>query len=162
MQDIFEWRCCAHGPHEVFRQIDAPTHTQAKKFMEFWNSRSPDGIRLGRDVPSRRIACLLSSILIWEPVDDWSDLVVRHAGEAIEHRFGVGSKGKRMSGFFSPEEFPGHLQVCRGVADTGAPVVLDSILRSDAVELMHFEVVILPIIAENDARWGMACLSYFR
>lgn len=150
-------------PHDVPRELDAPTHTQAKQLMDIWATRPADGLRLGRDVPSRRIARLLSNILIWEPTQDQSDLSIRHAGEGVELRFGAGAKGKRLSQLFSPADAASHRAlVCRAV-ETKAPVIFESILRSDVIELMHLEVVVLPVVSPDGAGlWPMAGLFYFR
>lgn len=160
---VCAWSGAKKVPHDVAQRLEFPTHTQAKIFMDFWEARPADGILLGRDVPSRHIARLLSNILIWEPLADEADLVVWHAGEGVEHRFGSGIKGKRMSEMFASEDVDTHRRLICGAVETNAPVIFDSVLCSDMIELMHLEIVVLPVVAPQGAGiWPMAGLFYFR
>lgn len=144
-------------------RIAAPTHTQAIKLMDYWHERPADGLRMGRDMPSRKVASLLSYIMIWEPEPDGSDLVVRHAGEAVAYRFGINTKGRRLSALVPRAENDSHQAVFSDVIRTQEPVVIDTVLRNDAVELMHLELVVLPVFAAcGIARWAMAGMFYFR
>jgi hypothetical protein len=151
------------GPREVLCRLDAPTHTQAKKLLDFWNTRPADGIVMGRDVPSRRIAPLLSNIMIWEPVDGDTDFVIHHIGEGAQIRFGGNAKGRRMTEMFPPEAIQLRQNLYAENRDGDHAIVLDVRLYSDVIELMHFELVLLPVRSSVDGPfWVLAGIFYFR
>ena len=63
--------------------LEVPTHPKAIRLLEFWNERAVDGIVIGRDVPSRKIADLLSHISIGEPIEGGTDFRIRLAGSSL-------------------------------------------------------------------------------
>lgn len=148
--------------HDEFRSIETPTHPLAVKFLAFWKSRPADGIVIGRDVPSRRIANILSNVILFEPVNGFRDLRVRLAGVAIRHRLDGDIKGKLMSQLFPPEEFRQHIKTAPQVIETNTPLIIDSRLNRGSVEKLHLEVVVLPVFAPNRTdKWILAGYFYF-
>ena len=148
--------------HDAYAIIAAPRHPDSKKLVAFWNASGPDGIVMGRDVPSRKIANLLSHIMVWEPLDDSSDMNVRLAGAALQRRFAGDLKGRMMSELFPPSDFRDHLRNALGVIESGAPLVLDSHVSCGKIEQLHLEVVMLPIASPDRAhRWLLAGSFYF-
>jgi hypothetical protein len=142
--------------------VQAAHHGDALKLLAFWEARPPDGIVMGRDVPSRSMACLLSSIMILEPVQDGSDMRVRLAGASLEKRFGYDVKGRLMSEMFPLEEFRDHLKDALSVIETGKAVIIDSRLSAGAVEKLHLEVVQFPIFAtDRKSKWVLTGTFYF-
>ncbi len=145
-----------HGVHagadalqDEYRIIAPPAHPQAQKLLVFWNARPSDGIIIGRDVPSRSIANILSNVTIDEPVNGGLDCRVRLAGESIKRRFGRGITGMLMSELFPPNDFRGHLDDAFANIEAGMATVIDSRLSNWPVEKMHLEVVILPVLAPD-------------
>ena len=164
-----EWAHTSNGTtpgvlklHDDFKVMAAPIHPKAQKLYAFWQERAERGIVIGRDVPSRPIADLLSSISIYEPANDGTDLRVRLAGSSMRRRFGDDITGKLMSELFAPDDFRAHFEDARASLDTGRPTFVDSRLSIGAVEQMHLEVVTLPVLAPDAiGRWLLAGIFYF-
>lgn len=147
---------------DEYRTMPAPTHSGAQKLLAFWKARPADGIVVGRDVPSRAIAAILNNIAIFEPVDGGRDLKVRLAGSSLRRRFDGEITGKLMSELFPPEDFRDHLKQTLLGLKTDTAVIINSHLISGAVEKMHMEVVVLPILApDRVSKWVLAGLFYF-
>jgi hypothetical protein len=135
--------------HVDYGVVPIARHGDAQKLLAYWEARPPDGIVIGRDIPSRSIASLLSSILIWEPVQDGSDMRVRLAGASLEKRYGYDVKGRLMSEMFPPEAFVDHLRETMSVIKTGKSAIIEARLRAGTVEKMHIEVVLFPVFAPD-------------
>ncbi len=147
---------------DVFHVLDVPRHPQAQEFLAFWKARPKDGIVIGRDVPSRRIAGLLGHIIVFEPVDGGSDYRVRLAGDSIRLRFDRDVTGMLMSEMFPPAQFREHIATTLAVISSQTPVIIDSHLTNGTVEKMHMEVVILPAVApDRVGNWTFVGLFYF-
>ena len=144
-----------------YRTLEAPTHPKALRLMEFWKANASNGIVVGRDVPSRAISDILSSIAIFEPVDGGSDYRARLAGELVRRRFSRDITGKLLSELFSEDDFHDHLNANNAHILAGTPQIIDSRLTNGAVEQMHLEVVLLPVLAPDRAsKWLLAGLFY--
>jgi hypothetical protein len=149
-------------PAYKYAIVAAPTHLGAQELLAFWNARPSDGIVIGRDVPSRQIANILSHIAIYEPVSGRHDLKVRLAGNSVCSRYGCDIKGKLMSELFDPNDFHHHLRKTLEVLDNDAPLILDSHLISGSVERLHAEVVVMPVWpADRSGKWVLAGFFYF-
>jgi len=147
---------------DEFTLIPAPRHQGAKKLLAFWNTRPAGGIVVGRDVPSRAIASLLSHIVVWEPLEDNSDMKVRLAGAALSRRFPGDLKGRTMSDLFPAEQFRRTLTESKQVFESGKPLVLDSQVMRGTIEVLHLEVVLLPIRSPDGKRpWLLSGVFYF-
>ena len=143
--NVLDWD--GGGPRRnEFRFVDAPTLELAKKLMAFWDARPADGVVVGRDVPSRPLAALLSNISIWEPRESGEDFFVHLAGSATQIRFGEDITGKMMSAVFDPFSFD--------LWRDGFNAVL---------KLLHLEAIGLPVLsADQSARWVLLGMFYFR
>lgn len=142
--------------------VDEARHPDAVKLLAFWAARAPDGIVMGRDIPSRAISGLLSRIVIWEPVRDGRDLRARLAGAALLRRFGDDIKGRLMSELLPPEDVQKFLTGALNVLENGRSLVLDSRLIAGTVEMMHLEIVVFPVIApDRKGTWVLAGVFYF-
>ena len=63
---------------EVRTRIDVPSQYGARLLLDYWRARqAEDGFVVGRDVPSRRLACVLRNLAIYEPIEDGRDFRVR-------------------------------------------------------------------------------------
>lgn len=145
-----------------FATVETASHPDAQKLLAFWDARPSDGIVVGRDIPSREISGLLSSIAIWEPLAGWSDMRARLSGASVQKRFGFDVKGHLMSECFPPEEFLDHLEGLERVIKSGQCGVLDSRLVIGAVEKLHLEVVVFPVLSpDRTSTWALMGLFYF-
>ena len=150
------------GIQTEYRSIATPVHPQAEKVLAFWDARPADGIIIGRDVPSRAIASLLSHVIIHEPIDGGSDLKVRVAGTAVRRRFGRDITGETMSKLFSTPTFAARLQSVLTAIETGAPQFADCHLSNGSFEILHSELEILPVIARDRiSKWAMTVVLFF-
>lgn len=151
------------GAHEELKTLVAPTHPDAYKLLAFWKARPSDGLVIGRDVPSRRIAPLLSNIMVSEPVDGGRDFLVHLAGDGTRHRFGAVAKDVKLSQLVPPEQLLRHAAIVRRALETDEPDISVARQYSGAVELTHMEVVILPVWAPGrSGKWVLAGIFYFR
>ncbi|MDE2135631.1 MAG: PAS domain-containing protein [Alphaproteobacteria bacterium] len=148
--------------HDEYSLVASPRHPQAQKLLAFWNARAKDGIVIGRDVPSRSIASLLSSVMVCEPVGGRRDFRVRLAGASLRGRFGCDIKGKLMSELFPPDDFRHHLRATLAALAKDMPLIFDSRLTNGSVETLHVEVVVLPVLpADRGGKWALAGFFYF-
>lgn len=155
---------CAAGAgiHSTYKPITELTHPVAGKVLAFWRERPADGIVIGRDVPSRAIASLLSRIIVHEPIDDGRDLKVRVAGGGIVRRFGIDITGKTMSELFPTPDFKDRLESVLKAIREGTPQYADCVLCAGNVEMLHTELVILPVYAPNHVDvWGLTVCCFF-
>lgn len=150
------------GIHTEYRPVAAPTHPQAGKALAFWDARPADGIIIGRDVPSRAIASVLSRIIVHEPINGGSDLKVRVAGTAIRRRFGRDITGSTLSELFPTPAFPSRLESVLTAIETNAPQFADCQLSNGSLGILHSELVILPILApDRVSKWAITFVFFF-
>jgi hypothetical protein len=128
--------------------VDTPRHGEALQLYDYWHDvRARHGdFRLGRDIPARPIAQLLKNIAINEPVRNGTDMRIRLAGSAVRRRFDGRLDGLLLSEVFGPEEFEFNLKDSNRVLATGVPSIFDSALKGYAVEELHAEIMLLPIV----------------
>ena len=152
----------AGGIVSVYRPISELTHPVAQKAMAFWNKRPADGLVLGRDIPSRAIADLLKRIIVHEPIDGGRDLKVRLAGGAIRQRFGREITGATLSQLFPTSDLPIRLQSVMTAINEGIPQFADCALSGGSMQMLHTELVILPVFAPNQtSKWAMTVCCFF-
>jgi hypothetical protein len=146
----------------LIKQLSEPTLPKAKKLLEFWQERQPEGVVVGRHVPSREIAPLLSSLVLYEPVDDGNDWRVRLAGAALLRRFGRDVSGQMISDLYPHDHFLILRSRAIGVLRSRAPHTDEVEIRSTERTLQHFETVHLPVFAPDGVvLWDMAGYFYF-
>ncbi len=145
-----------------YQRVDALEHWLAPEALRFWNDRPADGIVIGRDVPSRAIARLLNSIVIYEPVDDHHDLKVRLAGTALWRRFSRDITGRRMSELFGPDDFPSRFRTVMECIEQNVPRMARVTHTIKSVEVLRLELLTIPVLAPNGGdRWGLTFSFYF-
>lgn len=145
-----------------FLRVDALEHWLAPEALSFWERRPADGLKVGRDVPSRAIAHLLNRVILYEPVDDGHDLKVRLAGTVTRRRFECDITGKKMSALFEPDKFPIRFGVVMEAIKDNAPKMVRITHGLKDFELLRFELLILPVIAPNGRdRWALTFCFYF-
>jgi hypothetical protein len=153
---------------ENFRVIAVPRQDLTKQLLAFWNARPADGIVVGRDVPARKIARLLSHVMIWEAVAGGEDFRLQHMGEAIRRRFGDNVTGKLMSELMAPEIFAYHRDVDRKLLTVDDVALFEVTLVSPAIGAgegsvqLHYELVKFPVHArDGKSRLIMSGTFYF-
>jgi hypothetical protein len=152
--------------HESLHQIDMPQSENMRALVTIWENRPPDGLVVGRDIPSRAIARVLSHILLWEPIEDGVDLVLRLCGEGMRLRFGADAVGKRFSELIAPEVVPFFRDLGKRMLDEERCASFDIRLKRrvavDGRNELHFELVIFPVWSpDRKARWFLNGISYF-
>jgi hypothetical protein len=146
----------------LITELSEPTLPGAVKLIEFWRACQPDGVVVGRDVPSREIAPLLSSLVLFEPIDDGGDWRIRLAGAALLRRFGHDVTGSLISKLYPHDHFEIIRSRAAGVLEMNKPHTDDVVIKNSERTLQHFETVHLPVYAPGRAaRWDMAGYFYF-
>lgn len=146
-----------------FVSIDRMIHPDAGLVAKFWDHRPADGIRIGRDVPSRSIARLLGRTVVCEPIDTGRDVRIRVAGHDVTRRFSRDIVRSPMSAIFTDrDEFDLRLRTVNEVVATGTPRMMRIVHRCGTVELLRQEAVALPATAPDGvSRWALVFALYF-
>jgi len=151
-----------HGICTEYEAIAAPTHPDAAKALAFWQARPADGIIIGRDLPSRAIASLLSHVIVHEPIDGGNDLKVRLAGTAVRRRFGRDITGCTLSELFPTDSFTYRLRSVMMAIETGEPQYADCQISNGNLDLLHSQLLILPVLSADRAnKWAMTVVFFF-
>jgi hypothetical protein len=143
---------------------DAPELPATKALIALWQSYEPDGMRMGRDIPSREFGKFLGNIIIVEPVGAWEDSYIRLAGQLLMTRFGRDVTGMRGSEVFADNP-KGHKLLCdrsREAVKARKPFFVDSRVVRNGEELMHLESLNAPIFGPNgEPGWMMGAMFLF-
>lgn len=151
---------------ERYEPVDVPQHEPAQALVDFWNRRPEDGIQVGRDIPSRKIARLLSHVLIWETLAGGEDYRLHLIGETVRLRFDGDARGHRLRELLAPGVVPFFIE-------TGRMMLAKDICRCfdmhvsrqepiDGQKELHFELVVFPVWSpDRKSRWIFNGLFYF-
>lgn len=141
---------------ETFWCIDHPQHSLARELVAVWDERPDDGLQLGRDIPSRKMARTLANLLIWEPVEDGNDFRLFLMGEVLRFRFGGNATGRYMSELLDPEIYTAFQMYCRTMLSQDNCDCFDVKLSQDAsryaLQAQEFELVMMPIYSRTRSR----------
>lgn len=147
--------------HSRYERMDVLTHPQAQIVKRFWDNRPSDGIVVGRDIPSRPIARLLSHIIIYQPLVS-GDLKVHLAGTAIRCRFARDITGDAMSDLFGPEDYPVRYRAVMDVIELGEPRGACITHTAGGIEVFRLELVTLPVWSpDHSEKWAASFSFYF-
>ena len=163
MSDSYALGERVHKPSEKFTYpkaaIAEPQHPSSKVLIAHWRAyEAKGGMRMGRDIPSRGIAKLLSCISICEPLGDWVDGRIRVAGSILTLRFGRDIHGLLISELYKDDPAGGQMLLgnARRAQETRQPGLLSTRVCADEHEVMRFEVVALPIFATDGiTQWSL-------
>ena len=145
-----------------YAQVDRLSHPDAQQALRFWQERPVDGILMGRDIPSRSIARLLSRIVIYEPVDGGADFKVHLAGASIRHRFGRDISGESIALLFTAGDLPLRRDALNGVLMLNEPRMACIVHSVGKVEILKIELLQVPVTAPNGRdRWVLTFVFYF-
>ena len=152
--------------HEGFRPIEQPQNERLRQLLDLWHARPEDGLEIGRDIPSRRFAPLLSHILLWEPIDGGANYRLKLCGDALRLRFGNHAVGMLFTDLIAPEIVPAFLAGARTMLAKDSHICFDmQLVRNEPVEgrsELHFELVIFPVWAQHrTSRWLLNGIYYF-
>jgi hypothetical protein len=149
--------------HEVFTVMHEPSHYDARHLFEFWRERNDEGgFVIGRHVPSRALARLMSHLVVYEPLDEGEDFRARIAGTSLLRRFGRDISGSKLSELFEPHAFEAQRDDLRTLLRTGKPCVLEVKATVDGYPALHFEILALPVLApDRETPWVLSGLFYY-
>lgn len=144
---------------------EAPELSPTRALLKIWQQyEADDGMRMGRDIPSRKLARFLAHISIIEAIDDWADSFVRLAGQALMIRFGKDITGARGSEVFS-DNLERHRVLCdlaRAAQRSRKPFFMDSAVVRGGEALMRMETLHVPIYGpDGSPAWHMSALFFF-
>lgn len=153
----------AAGFHEVFTVMREPSHYDARHLFEFWRERNDEGgFVIGRHVPSRPLARLMSHLIVYEPLDEGEDFRARIAGTSLLRRFGRDISGSKLSELFGRDAFEAQRDDLRTLLRTGKPCVLEVKASVDGHPTLHFVIVALPVLApDRETPWVLSGLFYY-
>lgn len=143
---------------EEFQEIDSPQTLQGRLFAELWSNRPADGLQLGRDIPSRSTAHLLSHLMVAELVEDGTDLEFVLVGESVRARFGLYAVGKRLSALVHPEVFAFHLENDKKLVASDTMTTLDVRLvqrhtgTTFESVVMQYDLILMPVWNKDRSR----------
>lgn len=146
-----------------FVERKAPTHPSIRRLIGYWREcEAKDGLRMGRDIPARAIAPLLSHIMVHEPFASWEDAYVRYAGFGTAKYF-----GRDITGLLHSEVSAGDLSATLGsllfearalVAENRCRI-LDHRALSDGIEIERQELVQMPMFGpDGKSRWLLSAV----
>lgn len=139
------------GFREIFIVMREPSHSDARHLFDFWRARKEEGgFVIGKHVPSRPLARLLSHLAVYEPLDGGADFRARIAGTSLIRRFGRDITGLKLSELFAPHAFKAQCEDFRKLLRTGEPYIVEVKATVDGYPTLHFEIVALPVLAPDE------------
>jgi hypothetical protein len=143
--------------------IAAPEHPEAKALLAYWeHCRTGGGMRIGRDIPSREIARLMSRLSVLEPVEERRDFRFRLVGSGWLRRFGRDVSGLRLSELYQGASFEHYVSGLAAVLESGRPNIVDVRIKSRLREMHHVEYVELPVESADGAQvWALTGAFHF-
>jgi hypothetical protein len=145
-----------------YRETASLTHPLAPIALRFWENRPADGIVIGRDIPSRAIATLLSHVVIYQPDEGRRDLRVHLSGTALRARFARDITGLMMSNLFGPDDFPVRFNTMMDVIDRDITRMACITHTVGDIEVFRLELLMLPVWSPDlRERWAAAFAFYF-
>ena len=153
----------AEGFQETFTVMREPSHYDARHLFEFCRERKAEsGFVVGRHVPSRALARLMSHLIVYEPLDEGEDFRARIAGTSLLRRFGRDVSGSKLSELFEPHAFEAQRDDMRALLRTGRPCVLEVKSTLDGYPVLHFEILALPVLApDGRTPWILSGIFYY-
>lgn len=150
------------GPRSEYHVVTSLTHRLSGAARCFWEQRPADGIVIGRDVPSRAIARLLSQIVVYRPIDGGRDFVVHIAGDSVRRRFSADITGKKLTELFPPEECPIRSGTLVEAMERNEPRMVTIGHSNGSLEILRLELLILPALSpDRSEMWPLIFCFYF-
>jgi len=148
---------------EIHTALVEPVHFGARVLRDYWQDRcAHGGLVIGKDVPSRQVASILRNLLVYEPVDDGGDFLVRLAGSAALRRFGRDVTGLKMSALFPRPVFERRRDVVNAALRTGEPFIRDVRVTRDGRPELRFEFIGVPALSpDRAAKWLLSGIFFY-
>ena len=126
--------------------VAAARHPEGVLLHDYWlRCRARGRLKVGRDLPSREIAKLMSKLSVFEPNDDKSDFRFRLVASGWLTLYGRDVKGEWLSSLYERAAFEHYRDGLRRVLDTDAPHITDVRIYKHGLLHQHIEYVGLPI-----------------
>ncbi|HEY4076194.1 MAG TPA: PAS domain-containing protein [Rhizomicrobium sp.] len=117
-------------------------------------ARQADGrFIVGRDVPSRELARVLSGLALFQPILQ-GDFRVRLAGMALRRRFGRDVTGEKLSEIMSVAQFDEHGRRMRDLLESGQPFVVETRLNENGRLKLCYEWLAPRVLQPMASRHG--------
>jgi hypothetical protein len=146
---------------EVCTLLREPVHFGARLLFNHWREKQEKGgMIVGRDLPARELSPTLRNLVLYEPIDGGSDFHVRLAGSALLRRFGRDITGLNLSDLFVGHVFEQHRSEMVDMIRHREHFSVDVMLKKSRRNSLHFEVLGLPVLNEDGARWALAGIFY--
>jgi hypothetical protein len=145
------WGAAAPPPSYVESHIlrASPVHRGARTLLEVWRARESEGrFVVGRDVPSRSLARVLSGLALYEPLYT-GDFRVRLAGHALRRRFGRDVTGETLSRLMDEAQFSRHAAQMHMLLQTGRPLIVEVRMHEEGRLRLCYELVALRVFAPD-------------
>jgi hypothetical protein len=149
-----------------YTAVDEPSHPSSRQLIAYWRKcEAKGGMRMGRDIPGRAIAPLLTYLLIFEPFPNWEDAYVRYAGFGTAKFFGRDATGLLFSDVRADDR-GGTLKrlfvEARAIVAENRCLTRDHRALSGGVEIAHQEIVTFPIFGpDGKSRWILSAAFEF-
>jgi len=139
----------------------APVHRGARLLLETWRDRTAAGrFLVGRDVPSRALARVLSGLMLFEPLRS-GDFRVRLAGHGVRRRFGRDVTGENLSRVMDREPFARQAAFLRAVLETGEPFIAEvRQMEEGRLILCHEQVALRVFAPDGRTPWVLSGLFF--
>jgi hypothetical protein len=147
--------------HEIVIARDRPVHRGARQMLETWQAREAQGrFVVGRDVPSRDLARVLSGLALFQPILH-GDFRVRLAGLALRRRFGRDVTGEKLSELMDSAQFARHAAGLRELLESGKPLVVETRVMDAGRMRMCYELVAVRVFApDGETPWVMSGMFF--
>lgn len=152
------WTLPAPELHETRHRKTWPAHRGARQLLAVWQARQGDFV-VGRDVPSREMARLLSGLAIFQPILN-GDFRVRLAGQAMRRCHGRDVTAEKLSDL-AGADFAGRSRLWREVMDSAQPLIEEVRLTQDGHTRLCYESVALRVFAPDEITpWVMTGIFF--
>lgn len=145
------------APAAIFtetRFVEYPEHRGARLLFDVWRARPY--FQVGRHLPSRTLARLLSGLALYEPSPE--DFRVRLAGHGLRRHFGRDVTGTRLAALAELPHAGRHSGAVAALLERGRPLLLQA-GTEDGRD--GFELVALRVLApDSRTQWIMGGIFY--
>lgn len=140
------WSLPAPEFQEIRHQKTWPAHRGARQLLAAWQARRGEFV-VGRDVPSRELARLLSGLALYQPILN-GDFRVRLAGQAMRRCHGRDVTAEKLSDL-AGDDFPSRSSQWREIMAAGQPLIEEVRLTQDGHTRLCYESVALRVLAPD-------------
>jgi hypothetical protein len=142
------WSLPAPALHEIRHQKTWPAHRGARQLLATWQARQGEFV-VGRDVPSRALARLLSGLALFQPILN-GDFRVRLAGQGLRRCHGRDVTAEKLSDI-AGADFPRRSSQWREIMEMAQPLIEEARLTQDGHTKLCYETVALRVRAPDAA-----------